>query len=110
MRSTLLAIACLCSVGLGGCTKPSNPASPSTGRTVTLNLEEDADGNLQYCDAESGECVAGLPNPNDCAILEITIDTGSGATCERCLDAAGNVVTDTCQDASVACALITIPE
>jgi hypothetical protein len=111
-----IASAIICTIGLGGCvTKSATTPEPiDTSGDVTLSLQRDEDGNLEYCDAATGDCVGGLPNENDCQTLEVTINTSTGATCERCLDASGAAITSTCsgeaEPPSVECALITIPE
>lgn len=104
MRCHVLTV-CLCMMGLAGC---ETLESQGDGKTVTLTLTRQDDGSLQYCDAE-GNCQS-RANPNDCAVLEIDIDTVNGESCERCFDAAGDIVHQSCGETSVACAVITFPE
>jgi hypothetical protein len=51
-----------------------------------------------------------VPNPDGCAVVVATINTTTGAVCERCEDAAGSVLYDRCADTRVECTVVTAPE
>lgn len=74
----------------------------------TLQLQQDNAGNLVYCD-DNGEC-ASYPNPDNCEILKVEIDTVDGRVCEICEDSAGNVVHDRCADTNIVCTVVSAPE
>ncbi len=93
--------------GLLACTDPQPTTNDPTGETH-LTLSQDNAGDLAYCDAAE-RCVT-VSNPEQCEVLELTIDNGTGAVCERCVDADGNLVFDRCQETHVACTLVTAPE
>jgi hypothetical protein len=78
------------------------------GSTSLLRLSRSDDGTLEYCDPE-GECST-LPYGGDCEIIEIRIDTSSGSTCERCILADGTTEDHGCDNAVVACTVVTVPE
>lgn len=107
MRSQNILITALCIGGAVACT--FSPESPSSDQTHTLRLSQTPNGDLEYCDPQTGDCVD-VSNPNSCAVVEIEIDTATGATCERCLDDAGQVTYESCGEASVACTVVTAPE
>ncbi len=46
----------------------------------------------------------------DCAVIQIEIDTSTGTTCERCILDDGTVSEESCEDTSIACVLVTIPD
>src|SRR5688572_32012854 len=99
----------LCTAAIAACNYDGQIVDPQPGEEVTLSLVRGQDGTLRFCEVDS-DCVDGLPNPNDCAVLEIKIDTTTGETCERCLNASADVIVESCSGSSVACAIITIPE
>lgn len=72
-----------------------------------IELRTNADGELEVCD-DSG-CKP-LPNPNGCTKLVISVDVASGASCERCYAADGELITESCGPSTVLCDVITIPE
>ncbi len=74
--------------------------------STLLRLEQESDGDLRYCDAQ-GNCINDLPNPGQCAALEVMVDAATGATCETCFNADGGVLTKHCGNTSVACVLVT---
>ena len=90
---------------LAGCNSIEPPTTPSP---VVLELSQGEDGELQLCD-ENGECES-HPNPNDCAVLLIEINTVTGESCERCLNEEGRVTLQRCGETSVACAVVTLPD
>jgi hypothetical protein len=109
MRSFTSCLTILCTIGLGACDFRSTETETLEGEEVTLQLTRASDGTLQYCD-DSGDCVTGLDNPRDCALLEVTIDSVNGATCESCTNADGEEIYASCHETSVACVVVTIPE
>ena len=105
--SQMLLFGALCTGGVVAC--GTSDAPPKIDRSgVTLQLNRLENGDLQYCE-ENGECLE-LPYDGDCATMEITIDTATGQTCERCVLADGTVAKETCNGTSVACAVVTIPD
>ncbi|MEO1171784.1 MAG: hypothetical protein AAFX94_06990 [Myxococcota bacterium] len=92
-------------VACAGCTYTG---ASSEGETETLSLRAGADGRLSYCPG-GVDCVA-LSNPDACETLEVEIDTATGSTCERCLEADGVVRSERCEQTAVACTLVTAPE
>jgi len=75
---------------------------------IELRLEQNDDGDLEYCD-EDGRCSV-YPNPDDCAILLAEIDPYTGETCETCTDDDGIVIAESCEGTSIACTVVTAPE
>jgi hypothetical protein len=98
-----LAMAC----GATDLTPRGDDVTPQ-GTTKSLQMERTSDGQLRYC-KDAKDCQS-LPNPHGCATLQIDINTATGESCERCLDAAGNIITDGCGQTSVACTVVTIPD
>ncbi|MEM6731205.1 MAG: hypothetical protein AAF658_06595, partial [Myxococcota bacterium] len=95
--------------GAAACSTSSEPVDAS-GNSETLSLDRDANGNLRYCKADDPTNCVTVSNPSNCATLEITVNTRTGETCERCLSSAGAVTYERCQGTSIACALVTAPE
>ncbi len=93
------------------CNSEQIKAPPFPGST-TIKLEADAEGNLRYCEndgATEADCPR-YPNPRACAVLEVRIDTATGASCETCYDVEGTIVNESCEDTLIACTLITTPD
>ncbi|MED5465543.1 MAG: hypothetical protein VX699_12910 [Myxococcota bacterium] len=84
------------------------PQTPNQSRQVTLELNQGEDGELEFCD-EDGQCES-HPNPNDCAILLLEVNTVTGETCERCLNEEGEVTMQRCGETSLACVVVTLPD
>jgi eight-cysteine-cluster-containing protein len=93
-------------LGLGACAP--GPVDDQKLGNKTLQLTRQSDGSMQYCDS-AGTCQA-LPYGGDCVTLEITIDTATGNTCEKCILADGSTGYESCGASSVACVLVTLPE
>ncbi|MCK5690352.1 hypothetical protein KAI87_13830 [Myxococcota bacterium] len=105
-RSVLTSMVLVASVALMGC-DTSEPGS--TGGTLsTVELMANSDGDLEACDA-NGTCVA-LPNPDECAILTLEINNMTGETCETCFAEDGTVISESCENTTVECTVITAPE
>lgn len=103
-KRCLLTLSCLAT--MVGCSFDS--VSPD-GQTQSFSLESRTDdGRLTYC-PDGGDCLV-VSNPGDCDTLQIDIDTTTGATCERCLDASGGVLYERCEGTSVACTVVTAPD
>ncbi len=105
-RTLTLAIGGLCLAGLVACAPESQPQAQGD---KTILLSRLSDGNLEYCAEDTDECQT-LPYDGDCDIIEITIDTATGTSCQRCIMADGSVVDEGCNNAAVECVLITIPD
>ena len=74
---------------------------------VSFSLDSDENGNLRNCEDE--DCETHL-NPANCAVLEITFDSSTEETCEKCLDTNSQIIYERCDNNSVICDLITTPE
>lgn len=98
----------LCSAGLVSCTFETQPPTDDPSRRQTVTLHRLQDGDLEFCDA-NGVC-SSVPNPNGCAVLELKIDPQTGAACETCFDANGQVASASCEETSIGCAIVTLPE
>lgn len=108
MRYLPSLLACCC-LALAACdVNETDPGNDDNNPTTTLNLESNGQGGFDFCDAD-GDCQT-LPNPGGCAKLVITIDNVNGDTCEECVNAAGEVISSSCEETSVACAVVTIPD
>ncbi|MBI3178816.1 MAG: hypothetical protein HYZ27_04105 [Deltaproteobacteria bacterium] len=100
--------ACICITGLAACDAPeSNNGEPPGGGSVTVPLNRNGDGSLEYCDAD-GNC-QDLPYTGDCAIIEITIDTATGQTCQTCITADNTRIDEGCSESLIACVVVTLP-
>ncbi len=97
----------LCTTGLLACGQES--ATTENGQAdEALKLNRLSSGDMEYCD-QSGECQT-LPYSGECQIIEISIDTATGLTCQSCTLADGTTVDQGCSGTAVACVLVTLPE
>lgn len=104
------AVLALCTSGLLACGQAAPPERTTVKEDgFTLKMNKLHNGNLEYCDADSGECRE-LPYEGECAAVEIEVDPATGATCERCILASGEIIDHGCVDVSVGCVLVTIPD
>ena len=99
---------------LGGLLACVSEQTPESGQSTTLRFEhEQGSGDLKLCD-ENGDCSnvsepTIIPNPRQCEVYTVEISS-SGRTCERCEDASGTVLHESCDEADIACTLVTAPE
>ncbi len=91
-----------------GCFDEAQIEDDERGDTTTLTLSAGENGDFEWCD-ENGTC-KDLPNPNDCATLVIEIDNATGKTCETCKDEDGETKDQSCDEVSVGCVVVTLPD
>lgn len=109
LRNCFLLVALFGCSGLAACDSPDLTGSEQSDQDLNIRLNRLADGDLEYCDEATGECRP-LPYDGQCAAIEVSIDPATGRTCETCLLDDGTSIDQGCDEVSVGCVLVTLPD